>query len=255
MEQRIEVAYFPIWKRYLDMFRDAQLTDSQLGKLMLIMMAYQFDGVEPTEVPRALRVVWVFLRKDLDDARHRYEVSVQNGRKGGRKKKTALEEPEETRHDPEKTCLNPEEGKSMSRSRSISMSMSDIYNGSAPASSGEEAGLSLEKKAYGEFGWIRLTDRQYEDLESRMGLKELGRCITYIDEAAQTTGNRNRWKDWYLVLRRCYENRWYEPKPQTNEPIPKGASGELGEAELEAIRRIMQCEPDEDLDLSMYDAV
>ena len=115
---------------------------------------------------------------------------------------------------------------------------SSIDTGSAPAVS---AGVSCETQSYGEFGWIKLTTDQYEKLRQQLGNEELQRCITYVDEAAQSTGNRNRWKDWYLILRRCHENRWYENRPySTKSDIPKGASGVLGAAELEAIQRVLR---------------
>ena len=47
-------------------------------------------------------------------------------------------------------------------------------------------------------------DRLTRDL----GPDELARCITYVDEAAQTTGNKNKWKDWNLVIRKCSKGRW-----------------------------------------------
>ena len=113
-----------------------------------------------------------------------------------------------------------------------------IDTGSAPA---ETAGVCPEKSSYGEFGWVKLTEEQYRKLKDTLGPEELHRCITYVDEAAQSNGNRNRWKDWYLILRRCHENRWHETKsPHRKAEIPKGASGFLGEAELEAIARVMQ---------------
>jgi hypothetical protein len=62
-----------------------------------------------------------------------------------------------------------------------------------------------------------------------------------VDESAQSTGNCNCWKDWYLILRRCHENRWYETRQRSSKPeIPKGASGVLGAAELEAIQRVLR---------------
>ena len=109
--------------------------------------------------------------------------------------------------------------------------------GSAPA---EAAGVCSEKNSFGEFGWVKLTAQQYDKLMGQWGYDELHRCITYVDEAAQSTGNRNRWKDWYLIIRRCHENRWYEARRSPpKEEIPKGASGTLGEAELEAIARVL----------------
>jgi hypothetical protein len=43
------------------------------------------------------------------------------------------------------------------------------------------------------------------------------------------------------MIRRCHENRWHETKYRTGkQEIPKGASGILGAAELEAIERVLQ---------------
>ena len=47
-----------------------------------------------------------------------------------------------------------------------------------------------------------------ERLANDLGADELSRCITYVDEAAQTTGNKNKWKDWNLVIRKCSKGLW-----------------------------------------------
>ena len=201
-------------------------------------MEYQFENKMPEKVPKALKMAWTYLRKDLDDARRHYETSVKNGRKGGRPKK---KEPE---NNPEETEENLKKGTSTTTSTSTttttttSTSMSTSTDtGSAPA---EAAGVCSEKNSFGEFGWVKLTAQQYDKLMDQWGYDELHRCITYVDEAAQSTGNRNRWKDWYLIIRRCHENRWYEARRSPpKEEIPKGASGTLGEAELEAIARVL----------------
>ena len=64
------------------------------------------------------------------------------------------------------------------------------------------------RKKYGEYGWVLLTDEQYNKLLADLGEEELKRCITYIDESAQGNGNKNRWKDWNLVIRRCSREGW-----------------------------------------------
>ena len=64
------------------------------------------------------------------------------------------------------------------------------------------------RKSFGEYGWIHLTDDEHRKLLCDLGEVELNRCITYIDESAQTTGNKNHWKDWNLVLRRCSREKW-----------------------------------------------
>ena len=251
--------YLPLWGRYKESFD--RLSDSQMGKLTHAMMNYYFDGEEP-ELPGTLLVFWGLLKQDLDYARDSYEKKVEGGRRGGQRSaqmrkqakeaREAVEEQEaEASHGKQKEgtlsnlqlpqAITITESKTKTESRTISKTEREretereTASGSAPA----DAGLSFEEKAYGEFGWVRLTDRQYRSLQARMGEQTLRECIRYIDCSAQSTQNRNRWKDWYLILRRCYESGWHQtrsPVRQGKPPIPKGASGELGEAELEAIR-------------------
>lgn len=67
---------------------------------------------------------------------------------------------------------------------------------------------SPEMHRHGEYGWVRLTDDQYAKLVKDLGQAELDRCIAYIDESAQGNGNKNRWKDWNLVIRKCSREGW-----------------------------------------------
>jgi len=60
----------------------------------------------------------------------------------------------------------------------------------------------------GEYGWVKLTDAQYEKLLKDLGQEELDRCIRYVDESAQKTHNKNGWTDWNLVIRNCSRDRW-----------------------------------------------
>ena len=73
--------------------------------------------------------------------------------------------------------------------------------------------IDTEKKkstahAHGEYGWVKLTDDQYSKLLADLGEEELERCIRYIDESAQQTGNKNKWKDWNLIIRKCSRDGW-----------------------------------------------
>lgn len=84
-----------------------------------------------------------------------------------------------------------------------------------------------EKHSYGDYGWVKLTDAQYEKLEADLGIEELKRCIEYIDEAAQSTGNKNKWKDWNLVIRRCAKNGWGKSTWQKKEDNRRSALEEF----------------------------
>lgn len=61
---------------------------------------------------------------------------------------------------------------------------------------------------------MRLTDDEHSRLECDLGAGELARCISYVDESAQGNGNKNRWKDWNLVIRRCSREGWGRNRPQ-----------------------------------------
>lgn len=64
------------------------------------------------------------------------------------------------------------------------------------------------RKSYGEFGWVKLTDDEYNRLLNDLGEAEVKRCIAYVDESAQATGNKNKWRDWNLVVRKCHKQGW-----------------------------------------------
>lgn len=64
------------------------------------------------------------------------------------------------------------------------------------------------RKKYGQYGWVKLTDEEYNRLLNDLGQAEVERCIAYIDESAQSTGNKNKWRDWNLVVRRCHRDGW-----------------------------------------------
>lgn len=71
------------------------------------------------------------------------------------------------------------------------------------------------KHKHGVYGWVRLTEEEYQRLVEDLGIDELMRCITYVDESAQRTSNKNGWKDWNLVVRKCHREKWGIKQGQT----------------------------------------
>lgn len=60
----------------------------------------------------------------------------------------------------------------------------------------------------GRYGWVCLTQEELAQLNNELGEQEVQRCIDYVDESAQSNGNRNHWRDWAVVLRRCHKFGW-----------------------------------------------
>lgn len=76
-----------------------------------------------------------------------------------------------------------------------------------------------EKEArhkHGQYGWVLLTTAQHDKLTKDLGEAELNRCIAYIDESAQANGNKNKWKDWNLVIRKCSREGWGKNRYSSN---------------------------------------
>ena len=73
---------------------------------------------------------------------------------------------------------------------------------------GAPARRGVQRTARSRYGWVRLSDEEYHSLLNELGQEELERCIAYVDESAQATSNKNKWRDWSLVLRRCHKDRW-----------------------------------------------
>jgi len=74
------------------------------------------------------------------------------------------------------------------------------------------------KKKHGEYGWVCLTDEELNRLIKDHGKETVDYYIGYIDESAQQTGNKNKWKDWNLTIRKAIRGGWGRP-PSNNEPI------------------------------------
>ncbi len=103
------------------------------------------------------------------------------------------------------------------------------------------------KKSFGQYGWVRLTDEEYTAIVTSLGKAEAERCIQYVDECAQGTGNKNKWRDWNLVVRKCSRDGWgkhlqgsYQRKERPGDI--HGCTG-LGQAEMEAIAKVLQQPP------------
>lgn len=79
----------------------------------------------------------------------------------------------------------------------------------------------------GKYGWPKLTADQQDTLRYDLGEEEFKRCLNYVDELAQMTGNKYKWKDWNLVIRKCHREQWgvkgdqrKQQKPPERDDVP-----------------------------------
>lgn len=175
---------FRMLPSYYEAIRD--LPDPERLRMYDAIMDYGF-GNAPGQLPASLRGIFGLIRPTLAKSIKFEAKQVENGKKGGRPSKASGNPPE--------THAKPNENL-------------DVAFDVAVDNEGAVDTDELLTHMYGEYGWVELTDTQYQKLLAEIGQAELDRCIRYVDESAQATGNRNSWRDWSLVLRRCAREGW-----------------------------------------------
>ena len=154
--------------------------DAERGRILTAMLTYSMTG----EAPRLSgneRFIWPAIKEKLDRDKTAYESKckqmVANATKSHQKEADV-------------TKSNP------------TITVTETTTETVTETKREST------HAHGEYGWVKLTDEQYKQLLADLGQEELDRCIKYVDESAQSTGNRNKWKDWNLTVRKCHRDGW-----------------------------------------------
>ena len=129
--------------------------------------------------------------------------------------------------------LRPEsESESENESESESVCESEPPDGRADA-----------PHTHGRYGWVKLTQEEFDQLSTELGQVEAQRCINYLDESAQSNGNKNNWSDWALVIRRCHRGGWGLKQEQLTVTVPPIPSPDVSAAQtrqdMERMRRIL----------------
>ena len=216
-----------------------KLSDEQFGILIRAVIAYRFRGEFYSGEDAALDIAFQFLASQVDRSEALKERNARAARarwnpESMQGNADAMRNDAPIRSDPVLSDPVRSDPVQNNTQKNIPSTKSNPGKGAA-------APQTERKKSYGKFGWVKLEPREYEALKAELGEGELDRCITFLDEAAQSTGNKNRWKDFGLVIQRCSREGWgIQPYVKRQEPIPRGASGELGAAELEAIQTMLR---------------
>lgn len=194
-----------------------KLTDEQFGILMRAVMAYRFRGEAYSGDDVAVDIAFRFAASMVD----RSEETKKSRSKAA-----------STRWDTEKnanTCKDVQSDAKQMQSNtpfhSIPIHSIPIHSSPIEGEAGDPPPPPPQpkppaRKSYGKFGWVKLTDEEYHRLSNDFGEAEVKRCIAYVDESAQTTGNKNKWRDWNLVVRKCHREGWGR-KNQNFQPAQK----------------------------------
>ena len=171
------------------------LPDESAGRVIKAAAEYFLNRTEPREFGLAEQIVYTVIREGIDKGWQRFLESCERNRRN----RTGISDessPVVTSGDQSPTELN-----------GIDLSGTEM-----------KKPPRIRRNKYGEYKRVLLTDDQYSKLLQDMGQEELDRCIRYVDESAQSSGNKNKWSDWNLVIRRCHREGWGRKPEQRTAP-------------------------------------
>lgn len=159
--------------------------------------AYALYGQEPNldSFSDFSAIAFELIKPNLDSSRKKAE----NGKAGGSKKQNKSKK--EANKKQEQIESENEDKKEKEKENKIEIEKECEYNNTPIIE-------KVEKIKFGEYGWVKLKPEDYNRLISDYGESEVKRAIRYIDESSQSSGNKNKWKDWNLVVRRCIREGW-----------------------------------------------
>lgn len=181
------------------------------------VISYALDGASPSGLSNTQSACFLLMKPNLDSARKK----AANGKQGGSKPKANRKQTEskkENEEEKEKEVEIEGEKEKEKKQASPGQAFTSFWS-EYPVSIGRENAWEAWKelnpdpstvaKIMESLGKWKASDRWAED-----GGRFIPRAAKFLTE-----------------------KHWMNPPAPSKQPIPKGASGELGEAELEAIRR------------------
>lgn len=228
----MELEYFPCYHSYLD--KVAKLSDQEVGRLFRALLRYSALGEAP-ELTGRESVAFDFIVYDIDRAKGSHEGKKQKYAQNARKRWDA------------KACNGIK--RNANHAITITNTNTNTIIPPTPLSAEEELKAELKGKGFSPemqdelSKWARYkvglgdeyTDIGLEALLDR-ALAEVGKHGDNAVIELINTSMGNGWKG--IIWDKLTESQRpvYAKKPE----IPKGASGELGAAELEAIQRVLR---------------
>ena len=207
-----------------------------------IICRYALTQEEPDldSVSDAVAIAFELLRPVLDKAKERAE----SGKKGGSKPEANGKQPES------KPKANQKQGETASKKEGekeveveieIENENDSVYGASAPAHAPEQ---QEDESCQKQKRFCRPDAREVADYCRERGNQvDAQRFVDYYTANGWRVG-KNPMKDWKAAVRTWEKQEGVSPAPAAprwgKPEIPKGASGQLGEAELEAIQRVLR---------------
>lgn len=240
--------YFPCYDSYLT--KTAKLSDQELGRLFRALMTYHATG-EVAQLAGRESVAYDFIRDDIVRATKAYDEKCDRLRENGKKGAIGSKSPQMPPIATNCHQMPPDapQSKSKYKSKYKSNSKSNIYESAdadSPFTQVQEAWNSIPGLPH--IDGIPSGSKREKMLRARIddyGIEKVLGAIELVKSSAFLTGATG-WKasfDWFIApsnFLKVIEGNYQGTANAESREIPKGASGQLGAAELEAIQRVLR---------------
>lgn len=207
---------FLIYKSFYEPIK--YLSNEQLGRLLRAIFEYQING--NLDIDEDIKMAFEFFKNQfrIDDIKYQKKVEAnrENGKKGGRPKKT--------QNNPKNPVgkIKPKKADNDNDNDNVNVNDNDIYS---PAKA-EQSAPKETKKKYGEYKHVLLKDSELEKLKKDyFNYEEL---ITYLDEYIEMKGYKA--KSHYLAIKKWVVDAVNERK--RSKPLPKWFNKENKESNI-----------------------
>ena len=210
------------------------LTDEQFGKLMRALFAYYYRRESYSGEDALIKMGFRFISSQLD----RREAAKKSKSEAAHRRWDAKGDAQGMQSDAEPMQSDAQGMQSDAPIQSNPIQSNPIQSKNKKRADKPPAPTGDVRKTYGTYGWVKLSEDEYNRLLNDLGEVEVKRCIAYVDESAQTTRNKNKWRDWNLVIRKCSRDGWGIGKSVPK--VQQSGKRELDEDERAAIQRMLE---------------
>lgn len=189
------------------------LTDSEAGQIIKAVFDYEINSVEPEFSDRTMQIVFFDIKRFLDSNRENYEKVCRQRSEYAKKrweKHNEVNSNLSDMHEDAQACLSMHKHTAVGNSNNNSNSNCNSNSDSNCNSNTEQTSLQksadtyTDKKAYGMFSNVYLTDEEYGQLLN--GFEDAKRRIDSFSAYMRSSGKE--YNDHYarLISWNCYDN-------------------------------------------------
>lgn len=193
------------WKRWLD-----GLNLEQKGKWLDWMLSYTNDEHPDFPQDQAVMIACMMAQDTLKRDLQKYEQRCERTNRINEERKRKKEEQSQNNID---TILQRSRTDIVSDNDNDNVNdnvnVNDISNDIDNKKNDKEKASNEATHTYGEYKRIKLKDSQYKKLVDKFGENTTKLAITKLDEYVQSNNNKNKYKDFYLVLKKVIEEDWF----------------------------------------------